>query len=79
MEDEGLSLIDVWRLILRKKIIGSISFGLVTILSLVLILFVYNPLRGSYEATFHYRWYGIENNKYANGMVFNYYDIISLD
>ena len=79
MEDQGLSLMDVWKLILKKKIIGFISFGFVTILCFILILFVYNPLRGSYEATFYYKWYGIENNKYANGMVFNYYDIISLE
>lgn len=79
MEEEGLSLMDVWSLILKKKIIGSIVFGITTILFLILILFVYNPLNVKYEANFNYNWYGIENNKYANGTVFNYYDIISLD
>ncbi|MDE6407319.1 MAG: hypothetical protein K2K48_03495 [Anaeroplasmataceae bacterium] len=78
MDGEGLSLMDIWSLILKKKIIGSIVFGVMTIVSLVLILFVYNPLRVSYVATFNYNWYGIENNKFANGAVFNYYDIVSL-
>lgn len=79
MEEDGISLLDVWRLIVKKKIIGFITFGIVTILFLVLILFVYNPRRVNYEARFNYNWFGIENGKYANGTIFNYYDIISLD
>ncbi|MDE6240875.1 MAG: hypothetical protein K2M08_00460 [Anaeroplasmataceae bacterium] len=78
MDNEGLSLMEIWSLILKKKIIGSIVFGITTIVSLILILFVYNPLRVNYEASFNYNWYGIENNKFANGSVFNYYDIVSL-
>ncbi|MDE6047719.1 MAG: hypothetical protein K2F56_03725, partial [Anaeroplasmataceae bacterium] len=74
MDNEGLSLMEIWSLILKKKIIGSIVFGITTIVSLILILFVYNPLRVNYEASFNYNWYGIENNKFANGSVFNYYD-----
>lgn len=79
MVEDGLSLMDIWNLILKKKIIGSIVFGVVTIVSLVLIIFVYNPFQTKYEAEFNYNWISIENNKYANGVVFNYYDIISLD
>ncbi|MDE5856579.1 MAG: hypothetical protein K2H06_05990, partial [Anaeroplasmataceae bacterium] len=79
MEEDTLSLMDIWKLILKKKIIASIVFGIVTIVSLVLILFVYNPLKVNYEAEFNYNWIGIENNKYANGVVFNYHDIISLE
>ncbi|MCM1131245.1 MAG: hypothetical protein NC310_05525 [Roseburia sp.] len=79
MEEDGLSLMDMWELILKKKIIGSIVFGIITIISLVLIMFVYNPLQAKYEAEFNYHWIGIEDNKYANGVVFNYYDIISLN
>lgn len=79
MEEDGLSLMDIWELILKKKIIGYIVFGVVTIVSLVLIIFAYNPLQTKYEAEFDYNWIGIKNNKYANGVVFNYYDIVSLD
>ena len=77
--EEGLSLSDIWKYIMRKKILASILFGGITILFFILILFAYNPVAGRYEATFNYNWYGIENNKFANGKVFNYYDIISID
>lgn len=77
--EEGLSLSDIWKYIMRKKILASILFGGITILLFILILFAYNPVAGRYEATFNYNWYGIENNKFANGKVFNYYDIISID
>ncbi|MBD5390820.1 hypothetical protein HDR67_02310 [bacterium] len=77
--EEGLSLVDIWILIMKKKIVASIVFGITTILSFVLILFVLNPMRTSYEAIFQYQWYGIEENKYANGVLFNFQDMISLE
>lgn len=79
VEEEGLSLLDIWKQIMKKKIVASIVFGITMILSFVLILFVINPLRVSYEAIFYYQWYGIEDNKYANGVLFNYQDLISLN
>ncbi|MDE6584238.1 MAG: hypothetical protein K2K15_02440, partial [Anaeroplasmataceae bacterium] len=56
-----------------------IVFGITTILLFILILFVYNPSFVNYEASFRYQWYGIENGKYANGTIFNFYDIPSLE
>lgn len=79
MEEEGLSLADIWRLIMKKKITVSIIFGIATILIFVVINFGYNNMVVNYETRFNYSWYGIENNTYANGQVFNYYDIISKD
>lgn len=78
MEEEGISLSNIWNLIMKKKIVASIAFGVSMLLSFVLILFVINPMRVTYEAIFYYQWYGIEENKYANGVLFNYQDIISL-
>lgn len=78
MEEDGLSLLDIWNLIMKKKIVASIAFGVSMLLSFILIIFVINPMRVSYEAVFYYQWYGIEENKYANGVLFNYQDIISL-
>lgn len=79
MEDEGLSLLDLWKLIMKKKLLVSIMFGIFTIGLLFFILFIYNPMRTSYEVKFNYQWEGIENKKYANGLLFNDFDIISLD
>lgn len=77
--EEEISLSDIWKLIIKHKILGSIAFGITTILLFVLILFVYNSSFVSYEAAFRYQWYGIENGKYANGTIFNFYDIPSLE
>ncbi len=78
MEEDGLSLLDVWDLIMKKKIVASVAFGITMILCFVLLVFGYNSMKTTYEATFHYQWFGIEENRYANGTVYNYYDIISL-
>ncbi len=78
MEEEGLSLLDLWKLIVKRKFLVLILFGFITISTLLFILYIYNPLRSSYEVSFSYQWEGIENNKYANGMVFNEYELISL-
>lgn len=79
MEDEGLSLLDLWKLLMKKKLFISILFGFFTIGILLFILYIYNPLRVSYEVKFNYQWEGIENKKYANGLLFNDFDIISLE
>ncbi len=79
MEEEGISLAEIWRLIMKKKIAVSLIFGIATILIFVIINFGYNNMVVNYEAKFNYRWYGIENNTYANGQIFNYYDIINKD
>ncbi len=78
MEEEGLSLLDLWKMIVKKRRLAYIVFGVTTLFILLFILLVYNPLRESYEVSFSYQWEGIENNKYANGVIFNEYDIISL-
>lgn len=77
--EEEISLSDIWKLIIKHKILGYVVFGITTILVFVLILFVYNPLFVNYEVSFRYQWYGIENGKYANGTIFNFYDIPSLE
>lgn len=79
MEEDGLSLLDIWYFIMRKKILASIAFGISMLVAFIFLIFIYNPMHTTYEVKFHYQWYGIEENKYANGILYNYYDIISLE
>ena len=59
MEEEGLSLLDLWKLIVKRKFLVLILFGFITISTLLFILYIYNPLRSSYEVSFSYQWEGI--------------------
>lgn len=77
--DEGLTIMEMWSYVMRKKIVASIAFGVITILIFVFLVYIYNPSQLEYRAEFEYEWYGLENQKYANGELFNYYDIISLE
>ncbi|MDE5566275.1 MAG: hypothetical protein K2I77_04745, partial [Anaeroplasmataceae bacterium] len=76
-EDNGMSLIDIWNQIMRKKIVFYIMFGVLSIAILCFLIFGFNPMNTSYQLEFNYDWYGLDKNTFADGKVFNYYDIIS--
>ncbi len=77
MKEDGLSLAEIWTIIMRKKILVGIVWGLVSLICLLSIIFLFNRFNVTYRQTFNYRWYGIENNSFADGYIFNYYDIVS--
>ena len=77
MKEDGLSLVEIWTIIMRKKILVGIVWGLVSLICLLSIIFLFNRFNVTYRQTFNYRWYGIENNSFADGYIFNYYDIVS--
>lgn len=79
MEEEGISLSEIFKIIWQKKILVALVTGVGAITLLCLILFVYNPWKVSYETDVEYDWYGIENNTYIGGEKLNYLDFISLD
>lgn len=72
-----MSLRDMWQIIMRKKIVFYAVFVSISLVILFLILFVFNPLRVTYSIRFQYHWYGLEHHSYANGMPFNYFDLIA--
>lgn len=77
MKEDGLSLAEIWSIVMRKKILVGIVWVIVSLLCLLSIIFLFNRLNVTYRQSFNYRWYGIENNSFADGDVFNYYDIVS--
>ena len=77
--EEGISLLDVFKTIWKKRLVVFILFGVLFTMLMLLIHFVYNPLMKKREISVNYSWVGIENMRFANNEAFNYFDIISFD
>ena len=50
MEEEGLSLLDLWKLIVKRKFLVLILFGFITISTLLFILYIYKPVKPNLQA-----------------------------
>lgn len=77
-EEQGLSLLDIFKIIFFNKTLFVILFGICSITTICLIV-LYNRNMPTHSIEFDYRWYGIDENIYANSEAFNYFDIISLE
>lgn len=78
-QNDGLSLLDIIKLIWKRKILVVIITLIVLIISLMLILFWYNPNNATYQADFELTFSGSDQDIYPTGKKFNYRDIVSLD
>lgn len=78
-QNDGLSLLDIIKLIWKRKILVSIITLIVLIISLLLILFWYNPNNATYQSDFELTFSGSDQDIYPTGKKFNYRDIVSLD
>lgn len=78
-QNDGLSLLDIIKLIWKRKILVGIITLIVLIISLMLILFWYNPNNATYQADFELTFSGSDQDIYPTGKKFNYRDIVSLD
>ncbi len=78
-QNDGLSLLDIIKLIWKRKILVGIITLIVLIISLLLILFWYNPNNATYQADFELTFSGSDQDIYPTGKKFNYRDIVSLD
>ncbi len=78
-QNNGLSLLDIIKLIWKRKILVGIITLIVLIISLMLILFWYNPNNATYQADFELTFSGSDQDIYPTGKKFNYRDIVSLD
>lgn len=77
IEEEGISLLEIWKRIMSRKLVFYSVFAFITLFIMLFLMFVYNRTNVSYQITVHYDWYGLDKNTYADGKVFNYYDMIS--
>ena len=78
-QNDGLSLLDIIKLIWKRKILVGIITLIVLIISLLLILFWYNPNNATYQSDFELTFSGSDQDIYPTGKKFNYRDIVSLD
>lgn len=78
-QNDGLSLLDIIKLIWKRKILVGIITLIVLIISLLLILFWYNPNNATYQSDFELTFSGSDQDLYPTGKKFNYRDIVSLD
>lgn len=78
-QNNGLSLLDIIKLIWKRKILVGIITLIVLIISLLLILFWYNPNNATYQSDFELTFSGSDQDIYPTGKKFNYRDIVSLD
>lgn len=78
-QNDGLSLLDIIKLIWKRKILVGIITLIVLIISLMLILFWYNPNNATYQSDFELTFSGSDQDIYPTGKKFNYRDIVSLD
>ena len=78
-KEEGLSILDLFKLIFFKWKRLLIIMAILTLVFLVGIHFGYTSLNKVYSIEFTYDDDNLENNHYADGTKFNYLDIISED
>ncbi len=78
-QNDGLSLLDIIKLIWKRKILVGIITLIALIISLLLILFWYNPNNATYQSDFELTFSGSDQDIYPTGKKFNYRDIVSLD
>ncbi len=76
-KEEGISLLDICKILWKKKIWIAIITAVTTIIVLLLVLLWYNPSKTNYSTSFEIKFNGLENLQYPNGEPFNYQDIIS--
>lgn len=76
-KEDGISLGDIFKILWKRKILIAVITGVILILFMVLILFVYNPSKTVYTATVEFSFSGSENGKYPSGKAFIYKNIVS--
>lgn len=77
--DEGISLLDIIKVILRRKRIFCITTLAIAIIGILAIMLGYNKYMPSYAASFEYTYPSLINNEYIDGSKFDYRTLTSLD
>ena len=77
LQEQGVSLGDIFGWILKGKIPAAIVSGVVLLLSLIITVFIVSPSEEVYEVQFDYSGIpGLSGGTYIDGTRFNYQDVI---
>ena len=77
--EEGISIWEIFRVIFNRKWLLLIITVSITILGILAITLVVNKSKKVYTATFTLDYPGVSDNRYPDGTVFSYKEIITLD
>lgn len=77
MQDEGLSLGEIFRVIFRRWLLVILITAAVTLVGILGISLIVNPMQTMYTISFSVDYPGSENLRYPDGTAFRYQDIIS--
>lgn len=78
-QDDGLTLGEIFGVLLKRKWILLIGTIAITIIGILFFSFIYNKGATSYTVKFEYDFPGYEQEKYPNGKKFNYTSIIEME
>ncbi len=76
-KETGISIMDMLKLIWKRKIIVIIASIIFMVVGTLAIKFGYNPSKEIYTTTFEYSFPGIDDSKFLNVSSFDYREIIS--
>lgn len=79
MQDEGLSLGEIFKVIFRRWLLLILITAAVTLVGILGISLIVNPLQTMYGISFSVDYPGSENFRYPDGTAFRYQDIVSED
>ena len=77
--DEGISILDIIKLIFKRKLVLGITTGVIFLVCFLGIMLIYNKIAPSYESKFEYAYPTFSESKYLDGSSFDYRDLITLD
>lgn len=76
-QEDGISLIDILKVMFGRKILLLIITAIVGIVGTIGILFIYNNLKQNYSTSFSYSDVNLIEGKYVDGAMFNYDSIVT--
>ncbi len=76
-EDNLVSILDVIKILFKRKLLFLIITVAVTIIGTLAIIFGFNKMTQNYEVSFCYSDPLLSNGKYLDGTSFNYYSLIT--
>ncbi len=78
-QEEGISLLDIIKVMFSRKILLLIITVAVGIVGTLVILLGYNRLKSTYVSSFTYSNYSLNQDTYIDGATFNYASLITED
>lgn len=77
--EKGLSLQELFNIVIKRKFIAIITTLSIIIVLLLFTLLIYNPKNAKYKFEYEYSFYGLYDGKYPDGSIYDYRVLLTLD